>query len=390
MCLLEIKMPVQPEREISPIRSRQPQPAEEHCPLCGQSLPHDLTLEDLQEQLREHERQAALAHESRIRAKLEKKGAEREQTIRAEAKTLAEAELKANTAKTIAERESALKEKDAANQQLAALEEQQKERTDKAIKNALSEQREALDTERVEAINKAKATEFDKFQKVQSRVEALQRQLEQKTTEELGEGAEVDLYEALRENFDGDKIKRIKKGQPGADILHEIIHNGQVCGSIVYDSKNHGSWRNSFVEKLKKDQLAAKAEHAILATSSFPSGSRQLRVQDGVIILNPARAVELVRIVRQHIVQTHRLRLSAEERDEKAQALYEFIASDRCCQLMDRYEKIAKDLLDIDVKEKTAHDRVWNTRGRLLMDIQKVHGDFRAEVDRIVEDGTLA
>ena len=397
-------MAAQPEPDNHLFRQHHPRPDEEHCPLCDQVLPRDLTLEELEKRLQEKESRAAEAHEKRIRASLERESAkkieafkkqtaqesaEREKAIRAETKTAVETALKADVGRANVEKATALKEKEAANQQVAQVKAQQKEKTDKAVEKALAEQRKALGAEKAKTLQKAQADQFEANQKLQKQVEKLKRQLEKKTADELGEGAEIELYEALREEYEGDKITRIKKGQPGADILHEIIRNCQVCGTIVYDSKNHGAWRNSFVDKLKQDQIAARADHAILTTSVFPSGSRQLHIQDDVIILNPARAVELVRIIRQHIIQTHRLRLSAEEHDEKTQALYEFMTSERCHQLMARHDTVTEKLLEIDVKEKTAHDKVWKKRGQLLKDAQKVHSDFAAEIDRIIEDGTL-
>ena len=397
-------MAVQSEPDIDLARQRHPSPDEEYCPLCGQVLPHDLTLEELEKRLREKESRAAEVHENSIRASLERESAqkieafkkqaaqesaEREKAIRAETKTAIETALKADVDKANVEKATAHKEKVAATQQVVKLKAQQKEQAEKAVEKALAEQREALDAEKTKAVQKAQAGRFETNKKLQQQVEKLKRQLENKTADELGEGAEIDLYETLREECEDDKITRVKKGQAGADILHEIIHNGQVCGTIIYDSKNHSAWRNSFVDKLKQDQIAAKSDHAILTTSVFPSGSRQLHVQDDVIILNPARALELVRIIRQHIIQTHRLRLSAEERDEKTQALYEFITSERCHQLIARHDTITEELLKVDVKEKTAHDKVWRTRGQLLKEVQKVHSAFTVEIDRIIEDETL-
>lgn len=308
------------------------------CPLCHQELPDHLTVEDLEGRLLERDTKAAKAHEVSVRARLEK---------------------------------------------------EHEAKKDKAVAEALSEQREALDRSKADAVNHAKAEEFAKNQKLQKKLDELQRQLDQKTSNELGEGAEIDLYEALRTGFEDDPIKRIKKGEPGADIRHEVVHNDQVVGSILYDSKNHGAWRTSFLEKLKKDQLADDADHAILSTSVFPSGERQLLVRDGVIVANPARVVELVRLLRQHMVQTHRLRLSAEERDDKTQALYEFIVSERYGQLIAQFDTLAQSLLELDVKEKKDHDRVWAKRGRLLKDSQKAHADLANEIDRIVAGDQL-
>lgn len=393
-------MDLRPESVIDRLPIEHVHGDKERCPLCDQVLPHDLSAEELQTRLRDKEREAAGMAEKRLRAQLEvdqaakieavKKqaaadAAAREKVVRAEAKSQAETALQAGIAKANEEKAKAIQEKDSAVEAANKLKAEEEERTKRAIQGALQQQREALEKENTTALHRIQAQEFEKTQKLQTQLEVLKRQLEQKTAGELGEGAEIDLYEALRENFEGDRITRIKKGQPGADIRHEVVHNGQVCGSIIYDSKNHGAWRGSFVEKLKADQLADEADHAVLATSAFPSGARQLCVQDGVLVCNPARVVELIRIIRDHIIDTYRLRLSAHERGTKTEALYKFINSDRCQQLMNRYESIADDLLNLDVSEVKVHEATWKKRGQLIRDSQKVHGDFRAEVDRIVD-----
>ena len=155
------------------------------------------------------------------------------------------------------------------------------------IVQRLNEQREVLEKAQSDAVNAQKSTSFQKELKLQEKVDQLQRALDNKTAEELGEGAEIDLFELLKGEFEGDKIERINKGQPGADILHTVIHNGKECGSIIYDSKNHNAWRSEFVTKLAADQMAAKADHAVLSTRKFPAGQRHLHVHDRVILAAP-------------------------------------------------------------------------------------------------------
>lgn len=251
----------------------------------------------------------------------------------------------------------------------------------------LNEQREALEDAKTVAVNAEKSAAFEEKLKLSEKVAILQRTLEKKTAEELGEGAEVDLFEALKTEFAGDRIERVNKGQPGADILHTIIHNGKACGTIIYDSKNHGAWRNDFVTKLAADQMAARAEHAILATRAFPSGARHLHVQSGIVIANPSRVTALVQIVRQHLLQTHTLRLSNEERVQKTAALYSFITSERCTDLLARIDSHADDLLDLQVKEKKAHDATWKRQGELIRSVQKVRAELCTTIDGIIGTG---
>lgn len=252
------------------------------------------------------------------------------------------------------------------------------------IVQRLNEQREILERAQTDAVNVERQAAFEKELKLSNKVEELQRSLADKTAEELGEGAEINLYELLKTEFQGDRIERINKGQPGADILHTVIHKGKECGSIIYDSKNHNAWRNEFVTKLASDQMAAKSDHAILSTRKFPAGTRHLHVQDGVILVAPSRVSALVLIVRQHIIATHALRLSEEARTQKTAELYAFINSERFRDLFKRIDTQAEKLLDLQVKEKKAHDATWKTQGELIRSVQKVQAEICNEIDSII------
>jgi chemotaxis protein histidine kinase CheA len=311
---------------------------------------------------------------------LQEDAAFREVEIRAEARRAVESETQtklteAEEAKAAAEARASAAEQQAQSQQ-AAHETQLAER--------LKEQRDALETAKTDAVNAEKSAAFQEKLKLSSKVDELQRALEKKTAEELGEGAEIDLFEALKAEFGSDRIERVAKGQAGADIIHTVIHNGRECGKIVYDSKNHGAWRNDFVTKLASDQLAAKAAHAILASRSFPANARQLDVRNGVIIASPARVVALVLIIRQHLLQSHTLRLSNEARAQKTVELYAFITSERCTDMLRRIDTQSDELLDLQVKEKKAHDAIWKRQGELIRSVQKVRADLCNEIDIII------
>ena len=221
----------------------------------------------------------------------------------------------------------------------------------------------------------------------------LQRALEKKTSEELGEGAEIDLFEALRAEFPDDDITRFAKGAPGADIRHVVKLRGQECGTIIYDSKNHKAFRSEHVAKLRSDQLAAKAEHAILSLHKFPEGTRQLHQRDGVLLGNPARVVALANLLRQHIIQVHTMRLSGIEREKKTVALYDFITSEQYVQLVRRIEERTNDLLKEQEKEVKWHEAHWRREGEALRSIQKAEADIENAVAGILgatSNGTAA
>lgn len=289
---------------------------------------------------------------------------------------------------TIVEKDKAVAEANAkalvAQQQLQTLSEQQEQ----AINERLNGQREILEKDKETAINAEKAKAFEENQKLSTKVNELQRALEKKTNEELGEGAEIDLLEALRAEFPEDDITPIAKGRPGADIRHVVMLRGQECGTIIYDSKNHKQFRSEHVTKLRADQLAAKAEHAILSLHKFPEGARQLHQRDGVLLANPARVVLLVKILRQHVIQIHTMRVSGIEREKKTTALYDFITSEQYAHLARRVDERTSDLFKEQENEVRWHENHWKREGEALRGIQKAQAEIENAIAGIIGAGS--
>ena len=259
---------------------------------------------------------------------------------------------------------------------------------DVAHAKEIKQQRKALEDANTTKLAEKDAEHFRERDKNLRTIQKLERSLERRTADERGEGSEINLYEALRDAFDDDKITRVGKGESGADIWHDVKYKGEVCGRIVYDAKDHGRWATSFAKKLRTDQLAAEAEHAILALAptAFPSNSRQIELREGVILANPARVVALVTLLREQIIRSHRLSLSSHERDEKMVELYDFINSDRCGQLFSQFDSLMEKMEKLEVAEKKAHDKTWRSRGMLFKDVIKVvRGQLGDEIDRILE-----
>jgi len=322
----------------------QPATMEDTCPWCGQPIAHEKFIEikaliranerartrDLERRLRD-EQDAVLA-QVQAAAELQIKKANRLFEVQAaEARRKADAAIKAANKQVQSlvraardeERKKSRAAVAAASAETARLRAEadqrlaeQRAHDDDVLKARLREQRDALDKVTVEAINAEKAKAFTDRQKLEARLAQLQRQVAHNAAAELGEGAELNLYEQLRDEFPGDTIVSVKRGQSGADLVHTVIENGRECGHIVYDSKSRAAWRNSYVSRLLDDKIAAKADHAVLVTRVFPAGQAQLYVQDGVIVANPARVLALAQMIRKHVVQQATLRLSDEARAE--------------------------------------------------------------------------
>jgi len=352
--------------------------AEGRCPMCEQPIGQDIARRIEARQREHYEAALAKAHAEASAAAEQKIAA-----MRTEAKLAAETAAAAKLADFQAKLAQAEQAKLAAGEQIAALKAAQDAAVEKRvteIQEGLLRQKEDLQREKETAVLAEKA----KVLKLQSDLSDLQRKLENKTANELGEGPEIDLFEQLKVAFEGDRISRVGKGVNGADVIHEVIHNGKVCGKIVYDAKNRNAWQNEFVTKLRADKIAQGADHAILASNKFPKDKAHVHYQDGVIVANPARVTAIVQLLRDQVVRMHELRVSKEGREQKSMEIYAFITSEHCKQLLGQVETQTSRMLELDTKEQEAHRRLWEARKKLINSVQKARSDLVFEIDRII------
>jgi hypothetical protein len=338
------------------------------CPYCGQGISRK----------EYREIQAKIADEERARvAKVE-----------ADLKTRFEREKAKTNAQKAVEIEKVKKDAaKAAEQQIKAL----KSSTETVIAARLEAQRIQFESRTTEAINAERAKMFGEKLKLEEQLADMQRRLQAKTAHQLGEPAEVDLFAALETAFPDDRVWRVVKGQPGPDVVVEILgtsgepSSGQPIGKIVLDSKNHARWSNKFTTKLRADQLAEGADFAILSSNTMPAGEAQICLRDNVIVASPQRVVVLVNLLRRQIVENYRLKLGAEARNEKADRLYSFIMSPTCTDLLDRIVQLTADMADLDRTETTAHQKTWVKRADLIRAVQDIHREFTETVCKIIE-----
>ena len=216
-------------------------------------------------------------------------------------------------------------------------------------------------------------------------MQQVEKQLQNKTANELGDGAEIDLLEALREHFPTDKITPVTKGCPGADILFEVLYKGASCGRIIIESKNRQDWKTSYVTKLRQDQVEAAAEHAILATMFFPVGKKEMCIESDVIVVSPARVIYIAELLRNAMITMHVKGLSVKERSTKMARLYELMTSESYSRKLTEASKLTDEILELDVQEKKAHDNVWKKRGALAKRAQYVLREAETELAAVIE-----
>ena len=332
--------------------------ASEKCPWCGSKITHAKFLQ-IQALIREDERKKLAEQEKLISARLQKEVAVQQQKL--------------------------LKEKQAIDADRAKLAKQieiVKQDAEKKRRKEIADIRQILQKDRDAALLKKEAEFARERAALEKKISDMSRRVK-KAGGDLGEGAELDLFEELRGAFPDDQISRVKS-QPGI-LLLDVRYKGRSSGKILVDATPRASWQHAFVVKLRQIQTELEADHAILATPAFPSGKRELFIDSGVIVVAPARVRAMVEVLRKALIAMHVAKLSDAERADKLNRLFRFITSTGFKRKLAEASDLASEALEIDVQEKRAHDTVWKKRGTVLTRIKHVLRDIDTDVSAIVE-----
>src|ERR1051326_4383932 len=220
--------------------------ATEKCPWCGSKITHAKFLQ-IQALIREDERKKLAEQERLISTRLQKEVAIQQQKL--------------------------LKEKQAIDSERAKLAKQieaVKQDAEKKRRKEITEIRQILQKDRDAALLKREAEFARERVAMEKKIADLSRRVK-KSGGDVGEGAELDLFEELRGAFPDDQIARVKS-QPGILVL-DVRYKGRSSGKILVDATPRAAGQHAFVVSLRQAQPELEADHAILATPAFPGGS---------------------------------------------------------------------------------------------------------------------
>lgn len=330
------------------------------------------------------EREANTREEARAEIAKQKESAEKKAKLQADSQLnelrtqLAQATAKAKLAEA---RESAVRK-------------EVQQQAEKVWQKELVAQRDALEKDKLDALRKQQSEHNRQRASLEKKLEAAKLQVQHRTANDLGDAGEIDLFEAIRNAFDGSsgKTTRTAKGQNGADLLHEVFYKGESCGKIIIDSKVRQGWKTEFASKLRQYRAEVGAEHGIIATTAFPADVRNnaMCIKSGVIVVAPALVVYIVELLRNQMISARVRGLSARQRATKMSRLYELITSESYIARFSEAKRLTDDALELDVQEKVAHDNVWKKRGGLVKRMQYVLREIETDVAAVTEtdDGT--
>ena len=210
---------------------------------------------------------------------------------------------------------------------------------------------------------------------MQKQIEELKRKSEQGSQQLQGEVQELQLEALLRGSFPHDTVTPVPKGEFGGDAVQQVTTPfGQQCGKILWESKRTRNWSDGWLQKLRDDQRAAKADAAILVSQALPKSIDVFGQIDGVWITTPKCAVAVAMAIRHALIEVAMARKSGEGQQTKMEAMYHYLTGPR---FRHRVEAIVEKFQDMQAdleKERKAMQKSWAKREQQIQVIVQAHG----------------
>ena len=228
--------------------------------------------------------------------------------------------------------------------------------------------------------------------------EEMKRKQEQGSMQMQGEVMEIALEEFLQTQFRFDEVEEVLKGTNGADVLQTVKNERlQNCGKIIYETKRTKNFDQKWIDKMKQDQLNAKADIAVLVTETLPKNVEKFDAINGIWICSYQEVKSLVVVLRQILIETQKVKIANENRGDKMEILYQYFTSGEFSQKTKRILEIYDGMLQQLEQEKKVTQKLWAKREKDIQTMKEnlsiVSGDIAGitgkEVNLLEEFETL-
>ena len=211
--------------------------------------------------------------------------------------------------------------------------------------------------------------------------EEMKRKQEQGSMQMQGEVMEIALEEFLQTQFRFDEVEEVLKGTNGADVLQTVKNERlQNCGKIIYETKRTKNFDQKWIDKLKQDQLNAKADIAVLVTETLPKNVERFDAINGIWICSYQEVKSLVVVLRQILIETQKVKIANENRGDKMEILYQYFTSGEFSQKTKRILEIYDGMLQQLEQEKKVTQKLWAKREKDIQTMKEnlsiVSGDI--------------
>lgn len=226
---------------------------------------------------------------------------------------------------------------------------------------------------------------------MQTQIEELKRRAEQGSQQLQGEVQELELENILKAKFPHDAIEPVPKGEHGGDVLQRVRNPlGQLCGTIIWESKRTKAWSDTWLPKLREDQRAARAEIAVIVSQVMPKEVDPFGLVEGVWVTYPKAAVPVALLLRQALLEIASARIASEGQQSKMEMVYQYLTGPRFRQrvqaIVEAFSAMQEDL----DKEKKAITKQWAKReeqiDRVMQSTVGMYGDLQGIAGKSLQE----
>ncbi|MGH9426296.1 MAG: DUF2130 domain-containing protein [Terriglobia bacterium] len=262
---------------------------------------------------------------------------------------------------------------------------------EKRVQAGLAATREQAKKEAEEALTLKVMEKEQTIASMQKTIEELKRKAEQGSQQLQGEVQEIELEALLGAKFPRDTIEPVPKGEHGGDVLHHVAGpTGQMCGTILWESKRTKNWSDGWLTKLREDQRTAKAEVAVIVSHVLPKGVETFALIDGVWVTQPRSVVPIAVALRQMLVEVASARQASEGQQTKTEMIYQYLTGPRFRQrvqaIVEAFSSMQEDL----DREKKAITKQWAKREeqieRVMQATVGMYGDLQGIAGKSLEE----
>ena len=187
-----------------------------------------------------------------------------------------------------------------------------------------------------------------------------------------GEVLELALEEGLRRSFPLDTIEEVKKGQRGGDVIHRITsRGGAAAGVLLWETKRAAVWNVQWLAKLKEDMRGCSADAGVLVTmpGAVPrdwDSATHFGLVDEVWVTTWSCSLQLAEALRAGMLEVHKQRVASAGKDEKMEAVYDYVTSAQFAQKLRAVNDAFKRMRDELESEKSQTQQRWARREKQL------------------------
>jgi hypothetical protein len=262
---------------------------------------------------------------------------------------------------------------------------------EKRVQDGLSATREQAKKEAEEGL-KHKVMEADQtIASMQIQIEELKRRAEQGSQQLQGEVQELELETLLRTKFPRDTIEPVPKGEYGGDALQRVIGPlGQLCGTILWESKRTKNWSDGWLVKLRDDQRAAKAEVAVIVSQTLPKGVESFDLIEGIWVTHSRSLLSVAVALRHSLIEIASARQALEGQQTKTEIIYQYLTGPRFRHRVEAIVEAFSSMQEDLDKEKKAITKQWAKREeqieRVMGATVGMYGDLQAIAGKSLQE----